>query len=165
MTTRTAPMHLWNPRPVAEALRADRLSEADKFRYTVAAIVMRGLIGSGAVLTAHASLGSLVTAVGALVVSVIGVRACYVRNRTGDNRGFVDRYMCLGVPVLVQTYTMYALLYYGTLAAVVFARSMPPAEAYAALTPFFWPASLVVIGFYFLRLRAFFAVASSTPAT
>jgi hypothetical protein len=146
-------MHWWNPAPVAAALRADSFTERQKYHYLLAAVVIRALIGSSAVVAAHPNRASLLAALLALVLSVLGVRASYGQNRAGDDRAFIERYMCLTVPLIVQTYAVYLAIYYTSIVVARVARGGDLRSAAAIITPYVWLASLVLLIVYFWRLR------------
>ena len=157
-------MHWWNPRPLAAALHANSLSERQKYHYLLAAIVFRALVGSTAVFAAHANLGSLLVATLALLFSVIGISAAYRQNVAGDDRAFAERYLCLTVPILVQSYFAYLVLYYGSIVVTRMARGGDLRAASVVIAPYFGVASLGVVVFYFLQLRRFIARASGAHA-
>jgi hypothetical protein len=157
-------MHWWSPRSIAAALRSDTLSEHDKYRFTLAAVLLRGLIGSTAVIAAHATLGSLLSAILALLISGVGLHACYARNRAGDNRAFVERYMCLTAPLIAQLYLTYAALYYATLAIVALRSGATMQSAATSVIPYFWIGSLALVVVYFWQLRRFIGQAAGVQA-
>ncbi|BGE83680.1 hypothetical protein Ms3S1_01160 [Methylosinus sp. 3S-1] len=37
-----------------------------------------------------------------LAITIVGTIACYISNKTGDNREFVERYVCISFPVSVR---------------------------------------------------------------
>jgi prolipoprotein diacylglyceryltransferase len=101
------------PRRLADALAADSLSERDKFHYlliwAVFGIVVGQLVGTS---PRWDNLRLLATAP-SLLITVAGLVACFQANARGDNRAFLERYLCLSVPVGLVTSAVYYLLYYG----------------------------------------------------
>jgi hypothetical protein len=157
-------MHWWSPGAIAAALRSDTLSERDKYRFTLAAVLLRGLIGSSAVIAAHANVGSLLSAILALLISGVGLHACYARNRAGDNRAFVERYMCLTAPLIAQLYLAYVVLYYVTLALVAIGSGSTMQSAATLIVPYFWVGSVALVAVYFWQLRRFIGQAAGARA-
>jgi hypothetical protein len=48
---------------------------------------------------------------------MIGIIICYNTNKAGDNKEFIERYVCIGIPVLIRTlvYIMLALCLFAAL--------------------------------------------------
>lgn len=106
------PMHLLNAKRLADELRQDTVSEAQKYHYTLASLALKLLFGTGSVLTARPTYAYLVGTLLTALISFGGLRACFKVNEAGDNRRFLDRYLCLSVPLLIWSYLFYVLLFY-----------------------------------------------------
>jgi hypothetical protein len=47
---------------------------------------------------------------------IIGAIICYNTNKAGDDKEFIERYVCIGTPVLIRTKVLtFALFFFGTL--------------------------------------------------
>jgi hypothetical protein len=84
---------------MAEALRADALSERDKLQLLVATLVFANLFGSLGILYAWRMPALLAASLLGLAISLIGLYAAFLANQGGDGIRFVERLVCLGFPV------------------------------------------------------------------
>lgn len=101
------------PRRLAVALATGELSEREKFHYLLAWAVI-GIVAPSQVggWTDWSRL-RVTFAVVSLVIWVIGLLACFGANARGDNRAFLERYLCLSVPLGIMSYVAYYAIYYG----------------------------------------------------
>jgi hypothetical protein len=108
-------MYLWNARRLALALRAGRLTEADKAKYLIAGSVLSSL-GGGSALSALQSMVTALPLIGSVAVTVAGIWACYRANQRGDGRAFVERFVCLVLPVMVRWLVLLWGVWFGLVA-------------------------------------------------
>lgn len=101
-------MYLWNVERLVEALRAGSLSEAEKAKYLAVGTLLASLSARPGLAAWSTSAGAA-RAAALMAVTVCGVWLCYRANRRGDGRAFVERFVCLMVPVYVR----WLVLYYG----------------------------------------------------
>lgn len=99
------------PSRLADALAANALSERQKFQYllvwAISGVLLQHHGGSQAWGWPRLSFLGL-----SLLITLAGLIACFQANVRGDNQGFLERYLCLSVPVGLVTYGLYFLLYY-----------------------------------------------------
>jgi hypothetical protein len=84
-----------------------------------------------------------------------GIWACYRANDEGDGRGFVERYVCLSVPLSILSYLIYIVLFYG---AYFLLRDRPgfgPAAFAQTVKPYAVLTGLALLFAYFATLRAY----------
>ena len=87
-----------NPRQLALELRDSIVSERTKYRLVLLGFALQLVWGQG--LYSGANRGyTLIVLIGA--VMYWGIRSCYNANARGDNRAFVERFMCLSVPMSI----------------------------------------------------------------
>lgn len=98
---------LWSPARVAEALRADTLSERDKLQLVVASVILADLFGSLGILYALRAPVFLVPSVLGMAITFIGLYASFRANQRGDGVRFVERLVCLGFPVSARVLTAF----------------------------------------------------------
>lgn len=96
-------MYLLNPLAFARDLRAHRVPESVKARYMVLGAIVQYLHYAwrsphGVEATSPLQFG---VAVGA---TAAGVYVCYRANAAGDDSRFVERFVCLAVPLTVWTF-------------------------------------------------------------
>jgi hypothetical protein len=107
-------MYWWNTHALAEALKTKRLSQRQKMIYL--AVMMLG-VSLVVEVTAWLGPGSGVTpAMGVIRGAVLsgitlwGVLACYQANRRGDDSEFIDRFVCLSLPLTIRVLIVFSLL-------------------------------------------------------
>lgn len=102
----------WNAGRLARDLRAGRVTARDELGYLLATLVLETVTGRPSLLAAFGAGGE--GARGAfwplliLAISAAGTLACFRANARGDGRAFLQRVVCLGLPVFVRVYAGYA---------------------------------------------------------
>lgn len=86
------------------------------------------------------------------------------RQSSRDGRAFIERYICLGVPIAIWVYGSYAAVAYAS--AAIF---RPPSTGDVATYPLALGAALTLLGFvalaiYFIVLQRFLRQVSDLPA-
>lgn len=89
-------MYWWNVDALVKDLRENRVSESDKFKYYM-------FYALATVITAIGTTSILSAFITALVI-IWGIRNCHERNRAGDNKQFIERMVCLGLPTVVRLF-------------------------------------------------------------
>jgi hypothetical protein len=107
------------PSRLASALAAGELSERAKFHYLLLWALIGILIEERAGSWDGWSRLRVVFVVTSLLITVVGLLACFGANARGDNRAFLERYVCLSVPLSIATYGLYYAIYYGMAAVGV----------------------------------------------
>jgi hypothetical protein len=151
-------MYLWNARRLALALRAGRLTEADKARYLIAGSVLSSMCGGSAVSALQNTFTAL-PLIGSIVVTVAGIWMCYRANQRGDGTAFLERFVCLVLPVTVR----WLLLFWGLWMGVVLIgwtvdRSIPSAS-FARWYP------LLMLPLFYAMLHTYVAIAARPVET
>lgn len=99
-------MYFWNVRALAEDLKLGQVTQEEKMKYFLVQTVIISLVFS---FISH--LASPLYSTGAmaflestmdLVVNVLGIWMCYEANKLGDNKEFLDRIICLSLPIGVR---------------------------------------------------------------
>jgi len=101
------------PRRLAAAFAAGALSEREKLHYLLVWAALGLLAPSRFEAGATWNGARLAFMTGGLLISIVGLLACFEANTRGDGRSFVERYVCLSVPLGILTYVLYYVLYYG----------------------------------------------------
>lgn len=105
-------MHLFNINRLAGELRADALSETEKYRYLLGLVVLRAL-SEASRSAATQSRNHFADILSALLISLIGFHICHKINQRGDNQRLIERLICLSVPISIWGYLLSFALYYG----------------------------------------------------
>ena len=105
-------MHLFNVKRLAGELRANSLSETEKYRYLLAIVVLQLLNAVARILVAPRTNHDLPRVLAASVVSLVGLHICHEINKRGDNQRFIERFLCLSVPISIWVYLSYLVSFY-----------------------------------------------------
>ena len=96
-------MYFWNVKALAADLKKGRISQQEKLGYFLGTFAV---IGKFTLLISHVTLYSFETAfldvIPGLIISIWGIRACFMANRRGDNLNFLDRFFCLSFPIFLE---------------------------------------------------------------
>src|SRR5512143_3980273 len=139
-------MLILSPSRVAAALRSESLSPEAKLRLMLAWVVVASLFGSRPLVGAR-SWTEFVLAVLYVAAMIVGIRRCFRANQAGDGRAFIERYICLGVPIAIWVYGSYAAVAYAS--AAIF---RPPSTGDVATYPLALGAALTLLGFVALAI-------------
>ncbi len=102
---------MWNTSALVEELRAKRLSEREKAKYLAATWVVFSLLPY-MYLEVPTSRLLAVEAVLTILVTIIGIAACYRANARGDGEEFVGRFVCLSLPIGLRVLVAGLALYF-----------------------------------------------------
>jgi hypothetical protein len=96
-------VYLWKVDSLVEDFRAGKVTQREQFKYVMLStiaimIVSDPILYAGTVYNSYDTVGSLIM----LIISVIGTYACYKINAGGDNQDFIQRLLCIGLPVGVR---------------------------------------------------------------
>jgi hypothetical protein len=101
------------PGRLAEALAAGSLSEREKFHYLLVWTAVMAVVGPLVGTSLRWDRLRLISIAPGLLINLVGLLACFTANARGDNRAFLERYLCLSVPVGLVVVALQYLLYYG----------------------------------------------------
>lgn len=98
-------MQILNDRKLARRLREDAVSEREQFYYFMVLLVLTILPSSTWLVGQLGVTGNywdLASDIALIVLTVAGAIWVFNTNASGDNKNFVSRYICLGLPVSIQ---------------------------------------------------------------
>ncbi|WP_375329881.1 hypothetical protein [Candidatus Tisiphia endosymbiont of Nemotelus uliginosus] len=113
-------MNFFNDRELALRFKNNAVSSKERFWYVMIGNILYivSLLESSLV----SSLESFLFVKNMYLASVIGLPIiigaiiCYNTNKAGDDKEFIERYVCIGTPVLIRTKVLtFALFFFGTL--------------------------------------------------
>jgi hypothetical protein len=155
-------MLILSPGRVAAGLEARSISEEAKARLILFGYALTSLFG-GRSLPGYATWGEILLSVVYLGASVAGIWSCFRANQAGDGHSFVERYVCLGVPISVLVFGSYTALYYLGFFALR-SRSGFDAASYAStVRPYFMMLSIGALVLFFVVLRRFIRRVAGAP--
>jgi hypothetical protein len=100
------------PRRLAVALAAGELSEREKFQYLLFGAIIDVLLPSQVAGWTNWTRDRVMFVAVSLVITVVGLLACFHANVRVDNRNFLERWLCLSFPLGIVLYVLYYVLYY-----------------------------------------------------
>lgn len=157
-------MELWRASRLATALRQDRLSERQKLAYLLVGLTLQFFIPrTGLVFRGQTVLG---LTLGLLLLGVMlwGTWRTFALNQQGDGAHFLERYLVLGLPVMIQAYVRFgavALAGYLFLAPRTHAGTLGAALLYGGV----WAVYLAGLLWFYRRLGQCIAHAAGTPGS
>jgi len=96
-------MYFWKVDKLVDDFKAGKVSQKEEFKYILASTVLMVLITDPVFYeTTQYNLYSAINTISLLVASIWGVYYCYKINEAGDNKDFIVRVMCIGLPVIVR---------------------------------------------------------------
>jgi hypothetical protein len=119
-------VHLLRAAPLAVKLRERLLSEPEKFSYALAAGVLQFVVGGRSLIAGPWSWESVAATLIGIGVFVLGLLQVFRVNQRGDGQAFLERYLCLSVPVLCQVYLIGYGLWFGVAVALAAMRVTEP---------------------------------------
>jgi hypothetical protein len=100
-------VYFWNARALGVELRARRLSGHDKMTYLLPQVVLASSALPPMFWCVEPSLTDAFHAMAVMAINGAGVLACYEANRRGDDADFLDRFVGLSWPLLVQQIALF----------------------------------------------------------
>lgn len=153
-------MNFWNPAKLATDLRSGKLSEIQKFNYVVISAIIHMIVGSGSILRGHYTSLHLSFIFAYICVTLVGLNISFRVNQEGDGKFFLERYLCLSVPLIVLIYGISYLIYYLSFlnAAIEFVKIKLPGSQDALRYSF----PIIALIIYYYNLQKYMRLASIT---
>jgi hypothetical protein len=96
-------MYLWNTKALATELRDGTLTERERMKYYLLFMTLLAVVTELQLYGPEPVTPTLIaTSVLSIVATVVGIHVTYRANRSGDDRDFIARSVCLIVPVGVR---------------------------------------------------------------
>lgn len=115
-------MYLWNTNALAKELKEDTLPEREKFKYLMIYILL-GVVGfellkylpeevsQSVVSQTNVSESTVLMSIFNILVVTIGIYLCYETNSRGDGVKFIERYICLSLPLWIRITVLWMVSY------------------------------------------------------
>jgi hypothetical protein len=103
-------VYFWRTRALAEDLKAGRVPERQRMWYLFGQMVMLSSsvpVGFEFGEAWPSPLSAAATWLSMAAINAAGVLLCYEANRQGDNREFVNQFVCLSWPVTIRLLTLF----------------------------------------------------------
>ena len=105
-------MYLWNTNALARELKDGTLSEREKFKYLLVNLVLYALIVEMMnYVPIEYSESVVLMSIFNILSVVIGTYICYRTNGGSNGAKFMERYICLGLPIAIKiTVSLFAII-------------------------------------------------------
>lgn len=96
-------MYLWKVDKLVEDFKSGKVSQKEELKYMLLFTVLMTL-GSDPLLYVGSSYNKYdsISTILLLAISVLGIYYCFKINSAGDNKDFIVRVMCIGLPVVIR---------------------------------------------------------------
>ena len=96
-------MYLWKVDDLVEDFKSGNVSQKEELKYMVVSTIFLVILADpylyiGMTYNSNDSLISIFT----LLISIYGLYACYKINSSGDNKDYIARIMCIGLPAFIR---------------------------------------------------------------
>ena len=105
-------MYFWKTEDLIDELRKGSLSQADRFKYLFVFIVITVFLTELMLYVSEVpSVIAITESIMVLTITIFGMIWCYQTNKLGDNAEFLDRFICLSLPITVRLFVFFGLIY------------------------------------------------------
>ena len=147
-------MLLLSPARVAQGLRAGTLTETQKARLMIAGVMLSAILANLSP-RGFRTWGDVLYLMLYLIGMSAGIWACYRANDEGDGHWFVERYVCLSVPLTILFYVIYIVLFYSAYFLLRDRPAFGPSAFTQTVKPYALLMGLTLLFAYFVTLRAY----------
>ena len=155
-------MYLWKTKELVLKMKNDELSQTEKFKYFLVFIILTTIFGG---LSSYTSISptfqSVIASILRAVIVIAGTILCYGTNKKGDDREFIDRIICISLPLGIKFFVVFivTLLLYVILSAIIIGDAFDPQMATESLLLVFIFISYLVC--FYWRLMHHLKIVSS----
>lgn len=101
-------MYLWNTNALARELKEGTLSEREKFKYLLVYVVVEVILLELSNYPPYEYSEFMIPmSVFSILSVIIGTYICYRTNQNGDGVRFIERYICLGLPLSIKIVVLF----------------------------------------------------------
>ena len=105
-------MYLWNTKALAMKLKNGELKQSDRFTYFIVFIILIALISEVSFYTTEdLTVITITDSIISIIITVIGTLISYKINKNGDDREFIDRYICISIPITFKLISLSMVCY------------------------------------------------------
>lgn len=105
-------MYFWKTDDLIDELRKGSLSQADRFKYLFVMILITVFLTELMLYMSEVpSVIAITESIMVVTITIFGMIWCYQTNKLGDNSEFLDRFICLSLPITVRLFVFFVLIY------------------------------------------------------
>lgn len=159
-------MYLWKVDSLVEDFKTDKVTQWEEFKYMLLFSVLTVITYEPLSCNVSAyNYYDYIDSVLAVAITIGGVYYCYKINKEGDNKNFIARVICIGLPVAVRISVLFILvlfLYTGLELAIIDIESVAEdeLEVYETTPLMVTTLSIVMILYYLYLSKKIRAVSS-----
>jgi hypothetical protein len=101
-------MYFWKVDNLIDDLKSNKVNQKEEFKYILLFFVST-IFSSDPILFANTSYNiyNSISSVINVTLTIIGLYYCYKVNADGDNKEFMKRVVCIGLPVMVRLFVIF----------------------------------------------------------
>lgn len=111
-------MYLWKTKELVSRMKSDEISQTEKFKYFLVFTILITISGQfSSYVSISPTFQAVIVSVLRVVIVIAGTILCYRTNKEGDDREFIDRIICISLPlgirffvILFATFSLYLVL-------------------------------------------------------
>lgn len=122
-------MYLWNTRALATELKDGTLSQRERFKYyLLGTVAYASAVELLSYYPEESTILNISNSVITIAITIFGIVWCYIQNQAGEGHEFIDRMVCLSVPVVIRFTALLVPLFLITQCSADMIRGLPPAN-------------------------------------
>ena len=98
-------MYWWNIKALASELKSGKVSPFEKFKYFFAFMLVTSIFVELIYLfplPESPTLFDYASSILVILITILGLILCYKSNKKGDNKDFIERFVCLSWPITIR---------------------------------------------------------------
>ncbi len=96
-------MYIWDIKKLESDIRRGSLTQSEKYKYLLVFMIIAALCMEGSSYVSELfSFPRLFESSFVILATIFGTMYCYKVNREGDDSDFIDRYICLYLPIFIR---------------------------------------------------------------
>jgi hypothetical protein len=101
-------MYLWEIKKLESDLQRGSLTQYEKYKYLMAFMIITAICMEGSSYISEIfSFPRFFESSFVLLATIFGTMYCYKVNKAGDNSDFIDRYICLYLPIFIRLMVLF----------------------------------------------------------
>jgi hypothetical protein len=102
-------MRFWNAKALVKELKENKLSEKEKFKYFFLFTVLTALVMETSIYSEPIP-DEWIESLAVILITALGTLYCFLVNQAVDGQAFIERYICVSLPVVVRIITFAIIL-------------------------------------------------------
>lgn len=129
-------MYLWKVDSLVDDFKSGQVSQREELKYMLLFTIVMALASDPlAHIGSSYNFYDAIDSVLIIGISILGIYSCYKINKNGDNREFIVRMMCIGLPVMIRTLVVFVPVFFiGGILEMAFLDSAPDDDEFYETT-------------------------------